>query len=208
MIDFRPVNSSFFFNSNWGFVLSFDTDVDLNFFYAPFQLPGGRLTGEDQAVEGTDMTETIECGLILRSIGYKSIPVEAGIPYDEKRGIIPNTQGRVEGENGLYCAGWLATGPRGVIVDTMNEAYKVGQVIVDDWKSGKVQQGDAPAPSNKSGYTDVAKLFNERGIRPVSFENWEEIDRKEKEIGESSGKPREKFIDIKTMISVLIGTQS
>jgi adrenodoxin-NADP+ reductase len=54
--------------------------------------------------------------------------VEAGIPYDEKRGIIPNDMGRVDGENGLYCAGWLATGPRGVIVDTMNEAFRVGQV--------------------------------------------------------------------------------
>ena len=170
------------------------------------QLAGGRVTGEDQAIEATDATETIECGLILRSIGYKSIPVEAGIPYDEKRGIIPNTHGRVEGENGLYCAGWLATGPRGVIVDTMNEAYNVGQVIIEDWKSGGFKSGDAPA--GKSGYTEVEKLFTVRGIRPVSFENWEEIDRKEKQIGESSGKPREKFVDIKTMISVLIGTQS
>ena len=93
-------------------------------------MKGGKLIAEDQGIESTYEIETIECGLVLRSIGYKSVPVEAGIPYDEKRGIIPNINGRVEGENGLYCAGWLATGPRGVIVDTMNEAYKVGQGLM------------------------------------------------------------------------------
>jgi len=78
-------------------------------------------------------------------------------------------------------------------------------VLVEDWKSEKLKSDGVPV---KSGYVQVEKLFSERGIRPVSFDNWEEIDRKEKEIGESSGKPREKIVDIKTMISVLIGTQS
>ena len=31
---------------------------------------------------------------------------------------------------GLYCAGWLATGPRGVIVDTMTEAFKVRDLYI------------------------------------------------------------------------------
>ena len=54
----------------------------------------------------------------------------------------------------------------------------------------------------------VDKWLRERGVSPVSFDNWEEIDKKEKENGEISGKPREKFVDIKTMVSVLMGTQS
>jgi hypothetical protein len=48
---------------------------------------GGRLVSEDQEIESTGDVETIECGLVLRSIGYKSIPVEAGIPYDDKVSI-------------------------------------------------------------------------------------------------------------------------
>ncbi len=87
----------------------------------------------------------------IRSIGYKSIPVESGIPYDEKKGIIPNEVGRVIDMDGLYCAGWLATGPRGVIVDTMNEAYKVAQGILNDWKSGNQVQGTTAKP----GYVQV-----------------------------------------------------
>ena len=76
-------------------------------------------------------------------------------------------------------------------------------MIIEDWKAGKKGSG-----GSKTGFANVQKLFVERGIRPVSFDNWEKIDRKEKEIGESTVKPREKFVDIKTMISVLIGTQS
>jgi adrenodoxin-NADP+ reductase len=54
----------------------------------------------------------------------------------------------------------------------------------------------------------VENWFRERGITPVSFDNWEEIDKREKEMGELSGKPREKFVDIAKMVSVLLGTQS
>ena len=63
-------------------------------------------------------------------LGYFAIPVEDGIPYDSKKGVIPNIDGKVE--PGLFCAGWLATGPRGVIVDTMNEAFNVGQTVAED----------------------------------------------------------------------------
>ena len=37
----------------------------------------------------------------------------SGIPFDEKKGLVPNVDGKVE--DGLYCAGWLATGPRYVL---------------------------------------------------------------------------------------------
>lgn len=39
---------------------------------------------------------------VLRSIGYKTLPVDSGVPYDEKKGTIPNKQGRVlNGNQGL-----------------------------------------------------------------------------------------------------------
>ena len=44
----------------------------------------GRLRAGD-----TGERETIECGLVLRSIGYKGIPIE-GVPFDERAGTIPN----------------------------------------------------------------------------------------------------------------------
>lgn len=125
---------------------------------------------------------------------------------------------------GLYCAGWLATGPRGVIIDTMNEAYKTGQTILHDWNSQDIQNREKPGFSKVDsllvGQGDprsrlwrlwdlffslqVQRWLFERGVRPVSFDHWEQIDQAEKELGQVSGKPREKFIDIKRMVQILI----
>ena len=55
----------------------------------------GNHVSEAQTVEGTGEYETLECGLVLKSIGYKSVPVEEGIPFDEKKGVIPNENGKV-----------------------------------------------------------------------------------------------------------------
>ncbi len=95
------------------------------------------MSSENQTVEGTGETVTSECGLVLRSIGYRSTCIEEGaVPFDPKKGVVPNVDGRVTTEANdddaggvggkLYCAGWLATGPRGVIVDTMTESYRQG----------------------------------------------------------------------------------
>ena len=119
------------------------------------------------------------------------------MPYDPQRGVVPNDGGRVSGEPGLYCAGWLATGPRGVIVDTMTSAFAVGQNMVDDI-AAKDQE-----ITSKEGYSRVERLFEERGVRPVSFEEWERIDEQEKTKGLSAGKPRSKFTDVKDMVDVL-----
>ena len=42
----------------------------------------------------TGEREELECGLVLRSIGYKGVGLE-GIPFDAGRGLIPNEAGRV-----------------------------------------------------------------------------------------------------------------
>lgn len=44
--------------------------------------------------KGSGRFETINCSILLKSIGYKSTSVE-GLPFDDKRGIIPNERGRV-----------------------------------------------------------------------------------------------------------------
>ena len=46
---------------------------------------------------------------VLRSIGYKSIPVSGEVPFDSKKGIIPNHFGKINSENGKksefgFCA--------------------------------------------------------------------------------------------------------
>ena len=37
---------------------------------------------------------------------------------------------------GLYCSGWVKTGPVGVILTTMSNAFETAEAIVEDYKQG------------------------------------------------------------------------
>ena len=50
----------------------------------------GRIVARD-----TGEREELECGLVLRSIGYRGVELE-GVPFDSGRGLIPNEAGRVQ----------------------------------------------------------------------------------------------------------------
>ena len=70
----------------------------------------GQQISEDQSVEETNETEVLKCGLVLKSVGYKSLPISEEMLefFDQQRGIVTNVDGKVQ--EGLYCSGWLATG--------------------------------------------------------------------------------------------------
>nr|CAD7604846.1 unnamed protein product [Timema genevievae] len=157
-----------------------------------------RLEGLDlvhQRAMPTDEVDTVECGLALRSIGYRSVKADPKIPFDDTRGRVRNSNGVIE--PGLYSAGWLATGPMGVILSTMNNAFTVAQTIAKDFKDGAVDP-----ITEKSGFQHVCSLLKDKGVQWVSFSDWERIDQVEKERGVRLGKPREKIVDIKEMLSI------
>src|SRR4029453_17332758 len=85
---------------------------------------GGALRAKD-----TGEREEIECGLVLRSVGYTGIPIE-GVPFDDKNGTILNDGGRVldshdSGQKvGPYAAGWIKRGPSGVIGTNKKDAQE------------------------------------------------------------------------------------
>ena len=90
--------------------------------------PAGQDTGE---------REELECGLVLRSVGYTGIPIE-GVPFDEKRGLILNEGGRVLDSHdsghkvGHYTAGWIKRGPSGVIGTNKKDALETVQHLLAD----------------------------------------------------------------------------
>lgn len=150
----------------------------------------------DQAVP-TEEIETIGCKLVCRSIGYKSISVDESINFDLKFGRVKNQNGRVykaksdEFDYGLYVGGWLGSGPSGVILTTMNNAFNVSQTIIDDLKEGKIEI------KNKPGL-DPSK-FNEI----VKWDDWLKIDNEEIERGKRLNKCREKISSVKEMLNIL-----
>ncbi len=158
---------------------------------------GGTLRARDSGER-----EELECGLVLRSVGYTGIPIE-GVPFDEKRGLILNEGGRVLDSHdaghkaGHYTAGWIKRGPSGVIGTNKKDALETVQHLLADVAEGKLLDPASPEP------TAVEELLAERGIRYVSFEDWQAIDQAEVGRGEPHGRPRVKFVRVEEMLGAL-----
>jgi ferredoxin/flavodoxin---NADP+ reductase len=149
----------------------------------------------------TGERETIEAGLVLRSIGYKGIAMD-GIPFDDRRGVIPNEGGRVMDRGagghmpGQYVVGWIKRGPSGVIGTNKKDAQDTVDRLFED-----VEAGNVPEPAQTDSEA-VDALLRERRPDHVTYQGWEAIDRAEVERGKPQGRPRVKFCRIDEMVEV------
>ena len=138
----------------------------------------------------TEDRETIECGLVFRSVGYHGVPLP-DVPFDEGSGTMPNDRGRVLDEAGqpipgLYCAGWIKRGPSGVIGTNKKDATETVELLLEDAREGRLEPSEAPADA-------IVDLLADRGGRPVLYAGWEAIDALERSRGEPHGRPRVKL---------------
>jgi ferredoxin--NADP+ reductase len=151
---------------------------------------------------GTGKFETLEgVGLVFRSVGYRGIPVP-GVPFDEKSGHIANEAGRVADGGkpvmGEYVVGWAKRGPSGLIGTNRADSVATVQAMLEDLKAGKL------APRAVDASLDSApKLLAAKGVRPVSFAQWKELDKLELANGKAHGKIREKFTRVEDMVAAL-----
>ncbi|NWS56158.1 ADRO protein, partial [Chunga burmeisteri] len=155
-------------------------------------------SGDSAKAIPTGEVEELECGLVLSSIGYRSLPLDPVVPFDTQRGVIPNSSGRVEGVPGLYCSGWVKRGPTGVIITTMNDSFDTAQSVLED-----LQVGVLDVSASREGFGAVESILRSRGVRPVSFSDWEKIDAAEVARGKAAGKPREKIVDPQEMLRLI-----
>ena len=185
--------------------------IVVHFFRSPKELTGNgrveRLVAEknqlagDAGVQwavGTGETVTMPCGLFFRSVGYRGVPIE-GLPFDDRRGVFPNQGGRIT-ENGevvvgLYAAGWIKRGPSGVIGTNKPDSAETAKNLLADLD-------ELPACTVPDTKQLLAQL-RDRGVRPVSYEDWGIIDAAEVSRGTAAGKPREKFTRIPEMLDIL-----
>ncbi|MDE0609059.1 MAG: FAD-dependent oxidoreductase [Anaerolineaceae bacterium] len=151
----------------------------------------------------TDIFETIPVGLVFRSVGYRGVPLP-DIPFYEPWGIIPNEKGRVlreqdgsESLTGLYVVGWIKRGPSGVIGTNKPDSVETVAMLLEDLAAGELWQPTAPAPAA------VDELLTERGLRPVTFADWQTLDALEQERGEALGRPRLKYSRVEEMLAAL-----
>ena len=178
----------------------------------------------ESKVSSTDETITLPASTLFRSIGYKAEAVpgmtQLGADFDERKGTIRHDgSGRIiplespkrdnpeqHDQAALYCSGWVKRGPTGVIASTMTDAFQTAEAIVEDWKKTYSQSTGPTFQRNKAGWAGVhseAKALK-IPLRPVHWKNWQSIDGAEKAIGESKGKPREKFGRVDEMLEASV----
>jgi ferredoxin/flavodoxin---NADP+ reductase len=188
--------------------------IVMRFLRSPVEIKGGdrvesvvvgrnRLErAEDGRVRAVDTgeREEIECGLVLRSIGYRGIGLD-GLPFDDAGGVIPNDQGRViepgSGEQvpGQYVVGWIKRGPSGVIGTNKKDALDTVDALLAD-----VAEGRVPEPAGDRSPEAIEELLAERAPDFITFDAWREIDRAEVARGEPHGRPRVKFTTLEELL--------
>lgn len=148
----------------------------------------------------TDETEILPVGLVLRSVGYRGVALPE-VPFDPKRGVIPNVAGRVTESvggavvPGEYVAGWIKRGPTGVIgTNKADAAESVRSLLEDAPNLTRVAETDRdPA--------QIERYLRDKGVQFFSFDHWLEIDALELEAGKAQGRPRVKLTRIEEMLS-------
>jgi ferredoxin/flavodoxin---NADP+ reductase len=188
--------------------------LELRFLRSPVEVieEGGRVAGlrvvrnrlEDEGgrlrAVPTGEEELIECGLVLRSIGYtgRTIP---GVPFDSRRGTIRNEGGRVLGDDGEplpgeYAVGWIKRGPSGVIGTNKKDAADTVSRMLEDAEAGAL---NAPADADPDA---IEEWLRDRAPDHVTWEGWRAIDEHELGLGEPHGRPRVKLVRVAEMLDV------
>lgn len=150
----------------------------------------------------TDHFETLDVGLVFRSIGYRGVPLP-GVPFHDSWGVIPNAAGRVldpdsqEPLLGQYTAGWIKRGPTGVIGTNKPDAAETVEMMLADAREGRVL-----APPNATAGAAHAFVHG-RQPRIVTYADWQQLDALETGRGRDLGRPRVKFTRIDDMLAAL-----
>jgi ferredoxin--NADP+ reductase len=148
----------------------------------------------------TERRETIDAGIVFRSIGYRGVALP-GVPFDERRATIPNDAGRVidpEAQSplrGVYTVGWIKRGPSGVIGTNKKDAHETVDNLLADLDRGALLE-----PADPSAEA-VEALLAERRPDHVTYAGWQAIDRAERSAGEPHDRPRVKLCSFDELLA-------
>jgi ferredoxin--NADP+ reductase len=193
--------------------------IALRFLRSPVEIRGtGRVEaidvrrneivrGEDGALRARPLdeaVETIECGLVLRSVGYRAVPLP-DVPFDERHFVLPNERGRVltsDGQPlpGVYAVGWIKRGPTGILGTNKRDAEETVSCLVEDLAAGALAQ-----PPDR-GRDRIDALLAERKPDLVTVDGWRAIDGHELARGRSEQRPRVKLASREELLDAAAAT--
>ena len=191
--------------------------ISIRFLVSPREIVGvnGRITGvriEHNELtadpnggvrpKGTGTFEFIETALVLRSIGYRSIPIE-GVPFDHTTSTISNSAGRVVQQStgkavpGEYVVGWARRGPTGLIGNNKPDAVATVASMLADLPT---LQGIS---DDHRGLSQIEVFLRERDIDYVTYQDWKILDQYEVAFGTRQGRPRVKVTSVPEMMTII-----
>jgi ferredoxin--NADP+ reductase len=152
--------------------------------------------------KGTGVFETIEAGMVLRSVGYRGVPLP-GVPFDEASYTITNIAGRVVHSTsgdpipGEYVVGWAKRGPSGVIGTNKPDAVSTVAAMVEDL-------AELPGiPDENRDPSKVEALLKRRKPDYVTYADWKRLDAFETARGAEQGRPRVKVTRVPEMLQII-----
>lgn len=150
-----------------------------------------------EGLEGTGEYREFRVQAVYRAVGYFSSPLP-GVPFDERRGVIPNEAGRVmDGIRplpGMYATGWIKRGPVGLIGHTKSDAKETIEQLLGDSNSWW-----SPEPFDQDA---VPRLLSERGVEWTDIDGWIRLDEHEMALGEPHGRARVKVVPRDEMVQI------
>ena len=190
--------------------------IELRFLRSPVELRGaGKVEGIDvrrneivRSDDGAlrprrvgDAMETIECGLVLRSVGYQAVPLP-DVPFDERHFVLPNDRGRVLTPDadplpGVYAVGWIKRGPTGILGTNKRDAEETVSRLVEDLAAGAL-----PEPPEDAEAIDA--LLTARKPDLVTADGWRAIDARETTQGRQEQRPRVKLASREELLAAAV----
>lgn len=182
-------------------------ELHLDFLTSPVEIEGdgreatvhlvrNQLQGPVEARSAVQCRDrfAVPAGLVIASIGFRGKPVD-GLPFDDRRGVIPNVEGRVTGAAGpgapLYVAGWIKRGATGIIGTNRADAAETVRAMLADLRNG---QGASGAGGRRPGPPVPGS---------VGFSDWKRIDEVERASGAAAGRPRRKIVAVEQMMQIV-----
>lgn len=159
--------------------------------------PNGALVAK-----GTGKFERIEAGLVLRSIGYRSVPIE-GVPFDHTTSTMSNVAGRIVHSDtrktvpGEYVVGWAKRGPTGLIGNNKPDAAATVEAMLTDLPT---LQGISDECRD---LVLIQTFLHRRNIDYVTYQDWKQLDRYEVARGAEQGCPRVKVTTTSEMMTII-----
>lgn len=154
----------------------------------------------------TGRVESVEAQMVLAAVGYCGIALP-GLPFDARRGIVSNVEGRVVDDTGAvvpdtYVVGWAKRGPSGVIGTNRADAVETVDRMLAD-AAGRQAPHD-PARTAEGAEGALARAVPEL----VRWKDWEHLDALERAAGEAEGRIRRKFTRVEDMLEAVRGRGS